>query len=127
MEQVNGNVLGRILQFVIVASLIASFPALADDNCSVNVSPIKKGDTAQCSGYLFSPQAESEAYKATQVEKLRKEENEILQKRLDLYIKQSDVLAAAAAKRDTTDGLVRFGYFTLGVLVTGLIAANVGK
>lgn len=95
--------------------------------CSVKVQPIKEGQTAQCTGYLFSPEAESEAYKATQISKLQKEENEILNKRLDLYIKQSDVLAKDLSRKDNTENLYRFAYFGLGVVITGMIAANVGR
>lgn len=110
--------------FATVISIFANESAASD--CASNVQPIKEGQAAQCTGYLFSPQAESEAYKATQISKLQAEENKILQTRLEMYMHQSDVLAKEVGKRDNTDGLYKFLYFGLGVVVTGVIAANVG-
>lgn len=95
--------------------------------CPKNVAPIKKGDSAVCDGYLFSPEAESEAYKAKELAELRKAENEILSQRLELYMKQSDVLAKDVARRDNTESLYRVLYFALGAVLTGYIASNVSK
>lgn len=115
-----------LVSFLLVIGCLFNNPSRATE-CSAKVQPIREGQAAQCSGYLFSPEAESEAYKATQISKLQKEENEILNKRLDLYIKQSDVLAKQLSRKDNTENLYRFAYFGLGVVITGMIAANVNR
>ncbi len=123
MEQLNGNIKISCICLSLLCSIVFCFNSYSDD-CNSSVRPINKGEPAQCTGYLFSPSAESAAYKATRISELQKEENEILQKRLDLYIKQSEVLAKEIAKRDSTEDLKRLGMFVLGVVVTGYIASN---
>ncbi len=122
MESLNGKLKYCFMSFVFVLGCFGSQGNA--QGCSVPVQPIKKGMEATCDGYLFSPDAESSAYKATRISELQKEENEILQKRLDLYIKQSDVLAKELAKRDNTEDLYRIAYFVGGILITGYLATN---
>ncbi len=131
MEQINVRILRVQLRRIIVGTIIVGLLSLwvpnANAGCPKPVSPIRTGEVAVCDGYLFSPEAESEAYKAKRISELQEEENKILQTRLDMYIKQSDILAKEVGKRDNMDGLYKFLYFGLGVVVTGAIAHNVGR
>lgn len=108
--------------------------SVSAQECPKNVQPIKAGEVANCNGFLFSPSAESDAWynkelsqKLQKKTELQEQETKILEERLQLYMKQSDVLAKDAAKRDNLDTLYKLGYFALGALVTGYIAANVSK
>lgn len=117
------------------------FSSVSYADCPQKVQVIDKGQVASCDGYLFSDEAEKEASKAkrdaefyksvndllTRKTQLQTKENDILERRLNLYMNQSNVLAQEVAKRDNTDSLYRMGYFILGVVVTGYIAANVSR
>jgi hypothetical protein len=96
-------------------------------DCLTPVQPIKEGQIASCDGYLFSPSAESQAYKATRIAELQEKENKILEERLKNYQQQSAELAKQLGKKESTEDLVRIGYFTLGAILTGVIAANVNN
>lgn len=112
-------------------------PPTLDQNCPV--APIKQGEKAPCDGFYFNKDAENRAEQArddadffkklssAQSEKtnLLEDENNVLQKRLNLYIQESKDLSQAKARAETTETLIRVGYFTLGVLVTALVARNV--
>lgn len=118
--------LNVFLKIILSICLSCSYSSFADD-CTRPVTPIRTGERAVCDGYLFSPDAESEAYKAKQLADLYKKENEILEKRLELYVRQSDVLAKQVARTENTESLYRLGYFALGVIITGVIASNVNR
>lgn len=124
MEQI--NVIKLVTVFCCSFILVVSNGVYAT-NCPKPVQPISEGQTANCSGYLFSPEAESKAYKAVELSDLYKKENEILEKRLELYVRQSDVLAKQVARTENTESLYRLGYFALGVIITGVIASNVNR
>lgn len=124
--------------FKIILSLLLTISSSSfADTC--DVAPIKKGDAAPCDGFYFNKDAEEQAEIARQDASFYKEysgqllqktqleenENEILQKRLNLYIQESATLAKEKANKDTTEDLIRIGYFSLGVFVTALIARNV--
>lgn len=112
---------------------------LISSSAFANVTPIKKGDVATTDGFLFDSSSMDQAdqyradarfyklYSDQLVNKSDIEENEntILQKRLNLYIQESSQLAKEQASKNTTEDLIRIGYFSLGVLVTALIARNV--
>lgn len=115
----------KIISMVIIFNCI--FSSICHSDCTKPVQPIKQGETAVCDGFLFSPSEEESAYKATQIVDLQKEENEILEKRLTLYMQESDALAKERAQKDNIEGLYRFAYFTLGVIVTGLVVRNVPR
>ena len=134
------NVVNAIISRTLVLALFFSGNNVwASTSCPKPVSVIKQGEVATCSGFLFSPEAEQQAeeYRADSefYKRLNKSlnektgilenENEILQKRLNLYITQSEVLSKDKAQRDSTETLYRFISFGLGVLVTGLIVRNV--
>ncbi len=113
--------------WALVVGLFSGGISVAGADCPNSVTPISKGQVAVCDGYLFSPHAESEAWKATKLADLREQENKILERRLELYIKQSDTLAQEVAKRDNYEGLYRLGYFVIGAVLTGVIAKNVSR
>jgi hypothetical protein len=102
--------------------------------CDKAVTRLIEGTPALCTGYLFTPEKELEVRikdaTYTQMEDLVKknqELNEILYKRVDnlqeLNLKLNDKIQA----NQTQDFWVKFAYFGLGVLVTGMIAREVGK
>jgi len=113
--------------------LILNSPAFA------TVTPIKKGNVATTDGFLFDHDSESQAeqnrtdadyYKKLadkQKEKIDLQDNEsqILEKRLQLYIKESDTLVKARASDSFNEKLLLFGSFSLGAIVTALIVRNV--
>lgn len=107
--------------------------------CVNDVQPVAEGNTVFCDGFLFSHAAEKQAeqYRADadfykkysdQLNAkigLEENENDVLQKRLNLYIQESSQLAKEQASKNTTEDLIRIGCFSLGVLVTALIVRNV--
>lgn len=104
-----------------------------------HVEPIEKGKPAPCDGFYFSDEAEKDAADAKRDAEFNQKindqlvkksegqakENEILERRLNLYIQQSEVLSKDVARRDNTENLYRVLYFGLGAVLTGFIAANV--
>lgn len=111
----------------LLAAVLICSPVVHSEDCARNVQPIEKGQAAQCDGYLFSPGAEETAAKAVETAKLREQENDILNRRLELYIKQSDVLATEVSRRRVTDDLYRGLYFVAGAIVAGYIAVNANR
>lgn len=123
-------------KILISLSLIFSSPTYAD---TCDVKPVKKGDAAPCDGFYFNKDAEHQAegyrddatfYKSysdklNEKIKLEADENDVLQKRVNLYLQESQTLAQEVSKRDNNEGLYRFGYFLLGIVVTGLAVRNV--
>lgn len=101
--------------------------SICDGACVNPVTPVRQGEVAQCDGYLFTPQAESDAFKNKQIADLRKSENEILEQRLKLYMDATTALTKEVNSRDNVEGIYRFVYFGLGVLVTGFIVSNVRR
>lgn len=121
--------LRRYFYHIVVALVVAALSCVGvysyGDECPSPVQPVKQGQAAICDGYLFSPDAESKAYKASRLADLYKDENQILQERLNLYIQESKTLSQDIAKRDTNESLYRIIYFGLGVLVTGFVVRNI--
>jgi len=107
------------------------------DTC--DVAPIKKGDAAPCDGFYFNKDAEHQAeqyrddalfYKSysdklNEKVKIEADENDVLQKRVNLYLQESNTLAAEVSRRDNNETIYRFGYFLLGIVVTGLAVRNI--
>lgn len=123
MEQINGRFWFRIPVSLFICCTL-SFTSSAFGFCRENVQPIKEGQVANCEGFLFSPQAESDAFKAKETSDLQKSENEILEQRLKLYMDENNTLAQNQAKHDSNESYIRLGYFVLGILVTGLTVRN---
>lgn len=100
-------------------------------DCPKDVQVIKSGAVANCDGFLFSDAAEKRAAEARDdvehfnklvpklEQKIVKEEerNTVLEKRLDLYIKQSDVLAKELAQRNNNEFIKNVGLVVLGAIV----------
>lgn len=126
MEQVNGILLKISLCGTLLFTCVFS-PAARSDECAKPVTPIEKGISSPCTGYLFSPAAESDAWKTKQLSELQVQQNAILERRLNLYIQQSDVLAKQVASRDNTESFYRIAYFVVGAALTGYIAVNVNR
>lgn len=58
---------------------------------------------------------------------LQSKEITIMDQRLSNYITLSDSLSKDLGHKETTEGLYRFGYFSLGAIITVLIARNVTR
>lgn len=126
-----------MLKIILTTILLFTTPIYAD--CLKDVQVIKQGQEASCDGFLFSNTAEKQAeeyrsdslfyksYSDKLQEKIKLEDNEIdiLQKRLNLYIQESNALSNEVAKRDNNEGLYRFAYFVLGIVTTGLLVRNI--
>ena len=95
---------------------------------------INKGEIANCDGLLFSPEASKQVDETQEDAKYYKDlsdklqvrrdyadkEINILDKRLHLYIQQSEILAKEVYRKEREDKWQKFLYFGLGVLATGI-------
>lgn len=102
--------------------------------CPEDVQVLEKGQVANCDGLLFSPEASKKADEAIQDVKYYKsltdklgsrieysnKETDILEKRLKLYIDQSNILADQMVKKENEDKWQKVIYFGLGVIATGI-------
>lgn len=125
--------MGQTARAALALLLIFNSPAFA------NVTPIKKGDVATTDGFLFDHDSENQAEQARtdadyykrlsdkQAEKISLQENEsqILEKRLQLYITESNTLVKDRASTESTEKLYLLGAFALGVIATTLVVRNV--
>lgn len=122
-----------------ILTVLVLLPHLAFSDCVQDVQTIKQGDIANCDGFLFSDAAEKQAeqyrsdalfYKSysdrlNEKVQLEANENDLLQKRLNLYVQESATLSQEVSKRDNNENLYRFAYFVLGVVTTGLVVRNI--
>jgi hypothetical protein len=120
-----------VLSFILVMSL--SIPGYGSD-CPQAVTLLNKGNPAPCTGFLFSPEAEKQtaldnmdakyykllSEKLTDKNNLLIKQTDILDKRIDLYINQSNVLSTELAKREKDDDWKKSRWFSLGVVATGI-------
>lgn len=130
----------RVISILLVYVLIFSQTTFAGD-CPEDVQVIEKGQIANCSGVLLSPEAskkvdetqEDAKYYKTLSDKLQlrydymgKEVN-LLDQRLKLYVDQSEVLAREVHRKESEDKWQKFIYFGLGVFATGIAVYSVSK
>lgn len=106
--------------------------------CPEDIQIIEKGTTANCTGFLFSPEAARQADEAAddrdfyknlsdkliERQKLSDERTEVLDKRLQLYIEQSEILSQQLVERENRSEWQKVLYFSLGVVVTGLAVSG---
>lgn len=118
----------------IIFSIIFLFSQLTFAQCPDDIQEINKGQVANCDGLLFSPEASQEAldnkndleyYKKVSDKLLKRKdltdkEIGILDKRLQIYIEQSRILAEEVHKKEKEDKWQKFIYFGLGVFATGI-------
>jgi hypothetical protein len=116
----------------IIASIFL-FTQLSFANCPEDIQQLKKGDVANCEGLLFSKDAaknvantqdEAKHYKELsdllyKRQELTTKDISILDKRLHLYMEQSNTLATQLYKKEQDNKWQKFLYFGLGVLATG--------
>lgn len=119
---------------LLVLILVLNQTAFAADTCPDDVQVINKGQVANCSGLLFSPEASKQMDEAIadskyfkevngkliERKKLTDEEISILDQRLKLYMNESNVLAKELSSRNSESSFQRIIYFGLGVLATGV-------
>jgi len=108
--------------------------------CVKPVQVISENQKAQCSGFLFSDKAEKTAaqdrddaiyYKKLvpqleQLNKLKTDENTILNKRLELYITESNALIKYKERTENMKFWQQASMFFLGVIVTSA-AVNLAR
>lgn len=131
----------QIVKIVLIFSIAIWNSYAISSDCQESVSLIEKGSVAKCTGYLFSPEAEEQAAsdhydaryykllnkKLTDRSKLVEEQNNILDKRLKLYMDQSHVLSQELQRKETVSTWKQIGWFVLGVGVTGLAVYGAGQ
>lgn len=114
----------------IITIILLSFNLAYAGSCPNDVQVLTKGTTAPCDGILLSLEASRKADQNTQDLQYYKDLNSqlqlrqdymskevnILDERLKLYIDETDVLS----KRVSESKWEKYGYFALGILVTGL-------
>lgn len=119
-----------ILSVLLILTLI---PVQSMGQCKESVTVLEMGQEAPCTGFLLSPEAEQKAsedasdaefYKALTVRLehrkiLTDKEIGILDKRLQIYIEQSEVLAERVSKRERQSKWEKVIWFGLGIIVTG--------
>lgn len=102
--------------------------------CKESVQVIKEGDKAQCTGLLYSEEADKKAAKDYEDAKYYKElsnrleerktltdkEISILDKRLQLYITQSEDLTKSLYQVEARSDWEKAMWFGFGVIATGL-------
>jgi len=121
-----------MIKFIsILVSILLSIPTMA---CEKPVQSLSIGDISPCSGYLFSPKKEQEIrLKVAQFDLLKKYSNtqsginNILDKRLTNAQEYNKYLSKRLKEEKDTNFWQTALYFSLGVVVTGVIASNVGK
>lgn len=106
---------------------------------AAQVVPLKKGEVAPFAGVLFDPPAEQKMrltaeqldyYKAlsesqSKINQKLVETNQIMDDRLQLYLKQNDVLASRLTESRDSAWWERAGMFVLGAVLTGAISYGV--
>jgi hypothetical protein len=122
------------MKYILSLILLFNQVAWADDKCPESVQVIEKGEVANCSGVLLSPDASKKADEAIADSKYYKslseklqlrvdysiKESDILDKRLKLYVDQSQTLSEQLTKREHQNEWQKYLYFGLGVLATGI-------
>lgn len=117
---------------LLVLLLVLNQTGFAD--CPQDIQEVHKGETVNCDGLLFSPEASKKvdeivqdakyykelADKLIQRKELTDKELNVLDQRLKLYQDQSRLLADQLTKNENNDKWEKIGYFSLGVLATGL-------
>lgn len=113
--------LKNIITIIISLSL---FYNTASAECLKPVTSIKKGTSAPCDGYIFTPEAEAENYRKLEQSKLYKElsenqeeQNNLVQERLNNYIQYSNDLNSELRKQQVRSDLTKVVYFLAGALV----------
>lgn len=118
---------------VVMFFLLLFFAIVETSNaseCQKPVQVIKAGEVANCDGFLFSDKAEKDAatardnveyyrsYSAALEAKVDLElnRNKILEKRLDLYIDQTNKLTEKSARQENDNFYKNVGLFFLGGL-----------
>lgn len=128
----------NLLTFILIYAL--AVPSFASD-CRESVTLIDKGTPAQCTGFLYSPDADAQAAsdhrdakyyklinkKLVERHDLMLEQNEILDKRLKLYMDQSHVLSQELQRKENMSTWKQVGWFLLGIGVTGLAVYGAGQ
>lgn len=121
----------KLINFIVV--VLFSINVLAAD-CKEAVSLINEGQKAECTGFLFSPEAEKKASQAYDDAKYYKDLSELLHKRneltnkeiqilderLKLYQDQSHLLAQEVQKKEKEDFWQKTLYFGLGIVATSI-------
>lgn len=124
--------LSKMIKFLLIISFLIPEYSLASD-CKTKVQVIKRGDIAECDGFLFSPQAEAEARQAVDdakyyndLSKLLHDRTDLMNKelatqdqRLKLYMDTNQILADQLVRKEHEDFWQKTVYFGLGVIVTG--------
>jgi hypothetical protein len=133
--------MSQIVKIILIFNIaIWNSFAMASD-CQESVTLLDKGTPAPCTGFLFSPDAEAQAASDARDAKYYKlineklelrhdlmlEQNEILDKRLKLYMDQSHTLATELHKKESRSTWEKVGWFVLGIGVTGLAIYGAGQ
>lgn len=131
----------KFINFLVVVLFSINVSAT---ECKEAVTLINEGQKAECTGFLFSPDAEKKASQAYDDAKHYKELSEllhrrseltnqeikILDERLKLYQDQSHLLAQEVQKKEKEDFWQKTLYFGLGIVATSVAiygAAQLGK
>lgn len=133
--------MSQLIRIIVIFSIaICNNFAIASD-CLESVTLLNKGTPSPCTGFLFSPEAEQQVtsdsldleYYKTLSKRMEErydlmlQQNEILDKRLKLYMDQSYQLSKEIQEKEDKSSLKTIGWFLLGVGVTGLAVYGAGQ
>lgn len=138
LPQQREQIVGIILMIKILVSVLLC-ANMSFASCPKPVQPIKKGSIANCDGFLFSDKTEKKASVAVEDSKYYKnlsdkldlrvkaslDREDVVNKRLNLYIKQSETLAEKIERKERFEIIKNVLYFSLGATLTAIIASNV--
>lgn len=130
-----------ILKTILLVYFLGFNQTVLATECKESVTLLNEGQKAECTGFLFSPDAEKKASQSYDDAKyykelsdllhkrnvLTNEEIKILDERLKLYQDQSFLLAQEVQKKENEDFWQKTIYFGLGVLATGIAIYGAGQ
>lgn len=88
-----------ILIIVTIGCYLCSCNVYASD-CISKVVSINKGEEAPCTGYLFSPEAEEEAWKTKETNKILEKREELNKQKEEMLNKQLEIKDLIIEKKD---------------------------
>lgn len=126
-----------VLSFILIFNM--AIPAFA--KCEYPVSYIKEGMPAFCTGWLYTDDANNQAAqdhadvkyyklinkKLTDRQELQQKQNEILDKRLQLYMNQSHQLSQELQRQKSNSKWENVLWFSLGIVATGIAVYGAGQ
>jgi len=129
-----------MIKYLLVLSILFNNFAFAS-NCEESVQLIEKGQVANCTGFLFSPEAEQQVaenesdlkyfkelnLKLERRQELSDKQINILEQRVFNYVEQTQILSEQIQRKERQSELQKYIWFALGIVVTSVAIHGVSK